>query len=80
MVWIWVGFIVFVLLMLALDLWRRVSNRRQENSAECLLLGAYIGGVATWAAAFADDLEPTAVVAGFTCVVYAVSLWRRVRA
>ena len=69
------GIIVGVLL-----LWRRVSKRRQENSAECLLLGAYIGGVATWAAAFAYELEPTAVLAGFACVVYAVSLWRRVRA
>ena len=63
-----------------LVLWRSVSKRHKENSAECLLLGAYIGGVATWAAAFAYELEPTAVVAGFTCKVYAVSLWRRVRA
>ena len=64
----------------ALVLWRRTSKRHQGNSAECLLMGAYIGGVATWAAAFAYYLAPTAVVAGFTCLVYAVSLWRRVRA
>jgi hypothetical protein len=63
-----------------LVLWRRVSKRQKETSAECLLMCAYIGGVATWAAAFAYYLEPTAVVAGITCVVYAVSLWRRTRA
>jgi len=41
---------------------------------------AYIGAVAFFAVGFWDELERTAVVAGFTCVVYAVSLWRRVRA
>ena len=74
---------VFVALGIAagvLALWRRMSRRHKENAAECLLMGAYIGGVATWAAAFAYYLEPTAVVAGLACVVYAVSLWRRVRA
>ena len=74
-VFVALGIVVGVLL-----LWRRVSRRHQESSAECLLLAAYVGGVATWVAAFAYDLEPTAVVAGFACVVYAVSLWRRVRA
>jgi len=73
-------FIASAIIVGVLVLWRRASKRHAENSAECLLMGAYIGGVATWAAAFAYYLEPTAVVAGFTCVVYAVSLWRRVRA
>jgi len=50
---------------------RRASIEDREAAAH--------GGVATWAASFAHYLEPTAVVAGFTCVVYAVSLWRRVR-
>lgn len=68
------GIVVAVLM-----LWRRMSKRHPENSAECLLLGGYIGGVATWAAAFACDLEPTAMVAGFACVVYPVILWRRIR-
>ena len=73
-------FIASAIIVGVLVLWRRASKRHAENSAECLLMGAYIGGVATWAAAFAYYLEPTAVVAGFTCVVYAVSLWRRMRA
>jgi hypothetical protein len=73
-------FVAFGIVVGALVLWRRVSRRQKKDSAECLLLGAYIGGVAAWAAAFAYNLEPTAVVAGFTCVVYAVSLWRRMRA
>jgi hypothetical protein len=61
-----------------LVLWRRVSKRHTEHSAECLLIGAYIGGVATSAAIATYYLGPTEAVAGFTCVVYAVSLWRRV--
>jgi len=73
-------FVALGIVLGVLVLWRRVSKRHKETSAECLLMGAYIGGVATWAAAFAYELEPTAVVAGFTCVVYAVSLWRRMRA
>ena len=79
-----VGSPVWVLVALGvvaavLVLWRRVSRRHPEDSAECLLMGAYIGGVATWAASFANYLEPTAAVAGFTCVVYAASLWRMTR-
>lgn len=77
------GVAVFVALGIVvgvLVLWRRVSRRQEIDAAECLLLGAYIGGAATWAAAFAYDLETPAAVTGFTCAVYAVSLWRRVRA
>jgi hypothetical protein len=56
---------------------RRAQRRHRGMAAEPLAQAAYIGGVATWAVLFSSDLEPTAVVAGFTCVVYAVSVWRR---
>jgi len=62
----------------ALIPWLRMFRRHREDSTEFLLMGAYIGGVAMWAALFADLLEPTAVGAGFTCLVYAASLWRRI--
>ena len=66
------GVAVFVALGIVvgvLVLWRRVSRRQEIDAAECLLLGAYIGGAATWAAAFAYDLETPAAVTGFTCAV-----------
>jgi hypothetical protein len=62
-----------------LVLWRLVSKQHKEIPAECLLMGAYIGGVATGAALYSPWLDRTAIVAGFTCVVYAVSLWWRIR-
>ena len=71
--------VAFGIIVGALVLWFRVFRRRQEDSAERLMMSAYISGVGMWAASFADLLEPTAVAAGFTCVVYAVSLWRRLR-
>jgi len=74
-------FVAFGSIVGALIPWFRTFRRHREYSAECMLMGAYIGGVAMWAALLAAYhlLEPTAVAAGFTCVVYAVSLWRRIR-
>ena len=74
-----VVFVAFGIIVGALIPWFRTFRRHREDSAECMLMGAYIGGVGMWAALFIDRLEPTAVAAGFTCVVYAVSLWRRTR-
>jgi hypothetical protein len=59
---------------------RHVSLQRNGLPAEICALLAYIAAVAFFAVAFWDELEMTVAVAGFTCVVYAVSLWRRVRA
>jgi hypothetical protein len=74
-----VVFVAFGIIVGALIPWFRTFRRHREDSAECMLMGAYIGGVGMWAALFIDLLEPTAVAAGFTCVVYAVRLWRRTR-
>jgi len=55
----------------------RLRRRYGDSAAEPLAMAAYIGGAATWGLLYSPFLQPTAVVAGFTCVVYAVSLRRR---
>jgi hypothetical protein len=72
-------FVAFGIIVGALIPWFRTFRRHRECSAECMLMGAYIGGVALWAALLVGLIEPTAVAAEFTGVVYAVSLWRRLR-
>ncbi len=60
--------------------WGLRSRRRLRRvAAESLAMGVYIGGVAMWGLIVSTMLEPTAAVAGLSCVAYAVSLWRRVR-
>jgi hypothetical protein len=67
------------LIIWILVLWWGIRLRRRygDSAAEPLAMAAYIGGVATWGLLYSPFLEPSAVVAGFTCVVYAASLWRR---
>jgi hypothetical protein len=55
----------------------RLRRRYGDSAAEPLAMAAYIGGVATWGLLYSSFLEPTAVVAGFACVVHAACLWRR---
>lgn len=80
-----VGIGVWQLTVVAVLLWGvillglfRVRKRLGSNAAECVLLSTYVGGVATWAILTVELLETTAAVAGLACVVYAVSVWRRV--
>jgi hypothetical protein len=59
---------------------RSASLRRKGVRAEICALTAYIGTVMFFTVGLRSDLDMTAVVAGFACAVYAVSLWRRMRA
>jgi hypothetical protein len=58
---------------------RSASPRRKELRAEICALAAYLGAVVFFAVGFWRNLDMTASVAGFASVVYAVSLWRRIR-
>lgn len=58
---------------------RHASLRRKGVRAEICALSTYIGTVMFFTVGLRSDLDMTAAVAGFTCVVYAVSLWRRIR-
>lgn len=80
-----VGIGAWQLTMAAVLLWAviilallRVRKRLGRDAVECVLLSTYVGGVTTWATLLAELLETMAAVAGFACVVYAVSVWRRV--
>jgi hypothetical protein len=73
--------IIAPLMLIALFITARHASLRPKGvTAEICALLAYIGTVAFFAALSWGELKMTAAVAGFTCVVYAVSLWRRVRA
>jgi hypothetical protein len=75
---VWQVTVAAILLWIAIVLVLiRVRKRLRSNAAECMLLSAYVGGVATWAVLLVGILETTAAVAGFACVVHAVSVWRR---
>lgn len=72
--------VIALLILIALFITARsASLRRKDSRAEICALAAYLGAVVFFAVGLWRDLNLTAAVAGFTCVVYAVSLWRRVR-
>jgi O-antigen/teichoic acid export membrane protein len=73
-------FIIATLILIALFITaRHASLRRKELRAEICALAAYIGVAVFFAVGLWSDLDMTAAVAGQACVVYAVSLWRRIR-
>jgi hypothetical protein len=76
---VWQG-VASLLLALVILVSRRRFGRRAIDAEECGLLVTYFGVVAVFAVGFREELNTTAAVAGCTCVVYAVSLWRRARA
>jgi len=72
--------VIAPLILIALFITARSAFlRRKDLRAESCALAAYIGAVVFFVVTFWRHLDMTAAVAGFTCVVYAVGLWRRMR-